>query len=169
MVRNDFGQSPPLNPNNDNASLILGTLAIKQVALFTIFGIHIKRMKGIDNEKIVLESDNNQIRLTTHRLRYHETANSNSNFTSIMLDKISSIELAYSQNSIWLLIIGIITIPILVGIILIIVFFTSKKHVVSVTPDGGKPMIFETKGMKREFLEDFIDKVEAASMRLKKL
>jgi len=50
VVRNDFGQSPPLNPNNDNASLILGTLAIKQVALFTIF-------EGTDNEnkyKVVL-------------------------------------------------------------------------------------------------------------------
>ena len=124
-------------------------------------------MQGFDNEKVILESDNNQLRLTTHRLRYNETASSNSDFTSIMLDKISSIELTYYKSSIWLLIIGILTIPIIVGIILIIIFFTSKRHVVSVTPDGGKPIIFETKGMKREFLEGFIDKVEAASMKLK--
>ncbi|MDA9970507.1 hypothetical protein N9E56_01590 [Flavobacteriaceae bacterium] len=124
-------------------------------------------MQGIDNEKIILESDNNQLRLTTHRLRYHETAKSNSDFTSIMLDKISSIELTYYKSSMWLLIVGIITIPIIVGIILIIIFLTSKRHVVSVTPDGGKPIVFETKGMKHEFLEDFIDKVEATSMKLK--
>lgn len=124
-------------------------------------------MQGIDNEKVILESDNNQIRLTTHRLRYSESARSSSDFTSIMLDKISSIELTYYKSSIWLLIIGIITTPVIVGIILIIIFFTSKRHVVSVTPDGGKPIIFETKGMKREFLEDFIDKVEATSMKLK--
>ncbi len=124
-------------------------------------------MQGIENEKVILESDNNQLRLTTHRLRYHETTKSNSDFTFIMLDKISSIELTYYKSSIWLLIIGIITIPIIVGIILIIIFFTSKRHVVSVTPDGGKPIIFETKGMKREFLADFIDKVETASMKLK--
>jgi hypothetical protein len=124
-------------------------------------------MQGIENEKVILESDNHQLRLTTHRLRYHETARSNSDFTSIMLDKISSIELTYYKSSIWLLIIGIITLPILVGIVLIIMFFKSKRHVVSVTPDGGKPIIFLTNGMKREFLENFIDKVEAASMILK--
>lgn len=124
-------------------------------------------MEAIKNEELITESDNKQIRLTTHRLRYHETPKKNSNFTSIMLDKISSIELTYYKSSIWLLIIGILTIPIVVGIILIIMFFTSKRHVVSITPDGGKPIIFETKGMKRDFLDEFIDKIETASMKLK--
>ena len=76
------------------------------------------------------------------------------------------LELKYYKSSVWLLIIGILTIPV-VGVILIIIFFYSKKHVVSVTPDGGKPIIFETKGMQREFLEKFIDAVEATSMKLK--
>lgn len=124
-------------------------------------------MESIENEKLITESVNNQLRLTTHRLRYHNEPTKNSNFTSIMIDKISSIELTYHKSSIWLLIIGILTLPILVGIILIFMFFTSKKHVVSITPDGGKPIIFETKGMKRDFLEDFINKVEDASMKLK--
>jgi hypothetical protein len=124
-------------------------------------------MKAFENEKLLIESDNRQIRLTTHRLRYYETARGNSDFTSIMLDKISSIELFYYKSSIWLLIIGIATIPVVVGLILIYMFFTSKKHVISVTPDGGKPIMFETKGMKRDFLEEFIDKVEETSMKLK--
>ncbi|KAB1064735.1 hypothetical protein [Salibacter halophilus] len=124
-------------------------------------------MEGLDNEKLITESNNKQIRLTTHRLRYHETPKRNSNFTSIMLDKISSIELTYYKSNVWLLIIGIITIPVLIGIVLIIIYYKSKRHVVSITPDGGKPIIFETKGMKRNFLESFIDKVEAASMKLK--
>src|SRR5690606_29826735 len=104
-------------------------------------------MEAIEYEKLITESNNRQIQLTTHRLRYHETPERNSNFTSIMLDKISSIELTYYRSSIWLLIIGIVTIPIVVGIALIILFFSSKRHVVSITPDGGKPIIFETKGM----------------------
>jgi hypothetical protein len=107
--------------------------------------------------------------LTSHRLRYYETPKKNADFTSIMLDKISSIELTYYKSSIWLLIIGIVAIPILVGLILIYMFFTSKRHVISVTPDGGKPIIFETKGMKRDFLDDFVDKVEETSMKLKNL
>jgi hypothetical protein len=124
-------------------------------------------MTGIEGETLLMESANRQIQLTTHRLRYHETASKNSNFTSLMLDNISSIELTYYQSSIWWLIIGILTIPILVGIVLIILFFTSKRHVVFIRPNGGEPIIFETKGMKRDFLEGFIDKVEAASFQLK--
>lgn len=126
-------------------------------------------MNAFENEKLIIESDNKQIRLTTHRLRYYETSKKNSDFTSIMLDKISSVELTYYKSSIWILIIGIVTIPIIVGLILIYMFFTSKRHVVSVTPDGGKPIVFQTKGMKRDFLDDFIDKVEATSMKLKNI
>ena len=124
-------------------------------------------MTVFENEKLILESDNKQIRLTSHRLRYYENSTRNANFTSIMLDKISSIELTYYKTNIWLLIIGIITIPIVIGLILIYMFFTSKRHVISVTPDGGKPIVFETKGMERGFLENFIDKVEITAMKLK--
>ena len=123
-------------------------------------------MEAIENEKLITESDNKQLRLTTHRLRYHESASKNSNFTSIMIDKISSIELTY-QSNIWLLIIGVLTLIILVGVILIVLFFLTKKHVISIIPDGGKPIILEVKGMKRDFLEDFNNKVEGASMKLK--
>lgn len=126
-------------------------------------------MTALDNETLIIESTNKQIRLTSHRLRYHETPKWNSDYTSIMLDKISSIELTYYKSSIWVLIIGIATIPIIVGLILIYMFFASKRHVISITPDGGKPIIFETKGMKRKFLDEFIDKVEDASMKLKNL
>jgi hypothetical protein len=124
-------------------------------------------MTAFENEKLILESDNKQIRLTSHRIRYYQTPKRNSDFTSLMIDKISSIELTYYKSSIWLLIIGVVTIPILVGLILIYMFFTSKRHVVAITPDGGKPVLFETNGMKRDFLDNFIDEIELASMRLK--
>jgi hypothetical protein len=84
-----------------------------------------------------------------------------------MLDKVSSIELTYYKTSFWVLLVGIVTIPIILGIVIIYLYIKSKRHVVSVTPDGGKPIIFETMGMKRDFLEDFIDQVELASMKLK--
>ena len=123
-------------------------------------------MKAIENESIILESTDRRIMLTSHRLRYHDRASKHTDFISIMLDKISSIELTYQRN-LWLLIIGILTIPVLVGVVLLIFFFLTKKHIVSITPDGGKPIVFETNGMKREFLEDFIYQVEKASINLK--
>lgn len=83
-----------------------------------------------------------------------------------MLDKISSVELKYN-GEILLLIFGIILLPVVVGLILIITYFVTKTHVVSITPDGGTAIIFETKGMKREFLEEFIDKMEAAAFERK--
>lgn len=123
-----------------------------------------KEMEALDNEKLI--SGNKQLKLTTHRLRYYDSSSKKSNFTSIMVDKISSIELTY-QSNIWLLIIGIVTIGAGIGIILIILFYTTKKHVVSVTPDGGSSVIFQIKGMKRDSIEDFIQKVENTSMKLK--
>ncbi len=125
-------------------------------------------MESLENEKLITESGNRQVMLTTHRLRYHEGTSSNSDFTSIMLDKISSIEVKY-QSNILFLIIGVITIPIVVGIVFILIYYFTRKHVVSVNPDGGKSIIFETRGMKREYLEEFIFKIESASMKLKKM
>lgn len=124
-------------------------------------------MQISDNEKLITESEDKRLKLTSHRLRHYKNTSSKSDFTTIMLDKISSIELTYYKSSIWLLLVGILTIPIVLGLILIIMYFFSKKHVVSITPDGGTPIMFETKGMKREFLEDFIDKIESASLKLK--
>lgn len=123
-------------------------------------------MKSFENENLISESDTKQIQLTTHRLRYHQDRSSNSNFISIMLDKISSIELTYTSNPL-LLIIGIITIPLLVGIILIVMYYQSKTHAISIIPDGGQPIIFEIKGMKREAVEQFIFDIENAAMKLK--
>ena len=123
-------------------------------------------MELLQNEKRILESDNKQIVLTSQRLRYYETTGKNSNFTSIMLDRISSISLTYQSNTMYL-IIGIITIPIVVGLLLIFIYFKTKKHVVSIVPDGGSAIAIEINGMKRNFLMDFINDVEKAAYELK--
>ena len=124
-------------------------------------------MQGIEGEKLILESDNQQLRLTSHRLRYHETRSSKSDFTSIMLDKISSIQVTYQSASIWLLIFGLFTIPILLGFYLIYLYFSRRSHYVFISPDGGQPIVFQLKGIKRDYIDDFIDKVEEASIKLK--
>lgn len=124
-------------------------------------------MDMFQNEELIMESNNKQVYLTSHRVRCYESTKKNANFISIMLDRVSSVELTYYKSSIWLLIIGIVTIPIVVGVILIIMYFASKKHVISITPDGGKPIIIQTFGMKRERMTEFITKVEEASLKIK--
>lgn len=126
-------------------------------------------MNLFENEQRITQSDNNQIILTNKRLRYQYNNAKNPDFTSIMLDKISAISVSYHQASVWMLILGIVLIPLLIGFIIIWLYFKSKTHVVTITSDGSASIVFATKGMKREFLDDFIDKVEKASLELKKL
>ncbi len=123
-------------------------------------------MDALENEKLITESGNRQVMLTTHRLRYHLTTSKNSDYCSIMLDKISSIEVKYQVN-IWYLIFGIITLPIVVGLILLFMYYRSRVHVISVTSDGGISIAFATKGMKRDDVDAFIFKLESAAMKLK--
>jgi len=118
-------------------------------------------MKLLINETTIIESGNRQLVLTDKRIRYYEGNSQNSNFTSILLHKISGVEVAYKAKF-WLLILGIITLPILVGLLLIGLYFYTRKHVVAISSDGGTVLTFQTKGMKRAFVEDFINELEAA-------
>lgn len=120
-------------------------------------------MKLLSDESLIIESGNRQLVLTNKRIRHYEGNSQNSNFTSILLHKISGIEVAYKANF-WLLIFGVITLPIVVGVILIILYFVSRKHVVAISSDGGTVLTFQTKGMKRAFIEEFINEVEEAAI-----
>ncbi|WP_215047033.1 hypothetical protein [Tenacibaculum dicentrarchi] len=126
----------------------------------------------LKEEEIITESADNQIILTNKRVRYYYNSKK-TDYTSILLNRISSIEVVKTQKNILYLYIGIfmiladirfmIGLLALLGIVLIGLFVTSSKHVVSITPNGGKPIIFSTKGFKNEFINDFVNKVEKAS------
>ncbi len=118
-------------------------------------------MRKLENEQIITESDNKRIVLTSHRIRYNESGYQNANMTSIMLKQVSSIEITYESKLIYL-IIGVITLPIIVGLLFLLLYYFSRKHVVVISSTGGAAIHFETKGMKREALNDFIDNVEEA-------
>ncbi|HTM91772.1 MAG TPA: hypothetical protein VL095_05110, partial [Flavisolibacter sp.] len=51
----------------------------------------------MQHEIILTQSDNGQITLTTHRLRYDNAAFSKAKIVSIMLENISSIEVDYKS------------------------------------------------------------------------
>ena len=131
----------------------------------------------IEHEEILTTSADNLITLTNMRLRYQS---GNDHFISMMLEKISAIEINYTSKF-WALLLGIIIIIIgggltltqsndqevgligvFVGVVLIIYYIATRKHVVQISAECGTKIIFFTKGMKRESLLDFINKIEVA-------
>jgi uncharacterized membrane protein (Fun14 family) len=96
---------------------------------------------------------------------------------SIFLEKISSIVVHFKQN-IFVLIAGIISlivglaganydlsILIVVGIVLIAVWWFTRKFVITISPDGGKDLDIEVKNTSSDRIEDFITKIQEAKQK----
>jgi len=134
----------------------------------------------ISGESILQYSDNGLITLTTHRIRYRNTIWGESNFISIMLEKISSVQvvgISYPMVLIIGIIIGLFglflaygqqgkneegSVSIVIGVLFIIAYFVTKRHVCVIASDGGHKIVFRTENMKTETLIDMMDKIELA-------
>jgi hypothetical protein len=55
------------------------------------------------------------------------------------------------------------------GIALIVFYFLTRKHVVSIISDSGKAFHFDSKGMKRDVLLKFVNQIEDAKEKDAKL
>lgn len=131
-------------------------------------------LSPFEDESVIMDSNDNSVLLTTHRIRYKSNQGSKSHITSIMLKNISSIEIHYKSNQ-WLfyvgitfLITGIVMSPktglgyigLGIGLLMMIIYWFTRRHVVSICSNGGASIDFQTKGMKQSALIDFIDTVE---------
>lgn len=136
-------------------------------------------LKLFENEELITQSTKGKVVLTNMRIRYSDEVVGRAHIVSIMLEKISSIEIHY--RSWWLaLLVGIIAlvagvasltgrndgelamILFVVGALSLIFYFTTRKHIVSVSSDGGAKINFETSGMSREDLLKFVGQIEEA-------
>lgn len=132
----------------------------------------------LNNEQIITQSDSNIITLTNLRLRYSDTQWGRSHMISIMLEKISSIEMHY-RSRIILIILAIIFVLggfaagidhepglILLGIVMGALFFglylIFRRHFLTITSDGGEKIHFYIKGMTQEKVLNFINHLEVA-------
>lgn len=132
-----------------------------------------------NGEEIITQSDSNIVTLTNLRIRYSDSELSKAHIISILLEKISSIEIHYSSQILYL-IIGVIAagfggfammngtedygaLIVIVGLILIALYFSSKRHLITISSDGGGKINFQAKGMKKESILDFVNKVEKAT------
>ena len=136
-------------------------------------------------ESIITQSNDNQITLTTHRIRYNDSAFGKAKIVSMMLENVSSIEVHYKS---WPFVLNLAILAALIGIgtnitgmqnqksdlqsigfiqlavaaVLFLIYFFNRKHIVSIASNGGGRIDFFTKGLSRESIIDFVDKIEAA-------
>jgi hypothetical protein len=136
-----------------------------------------------EGEVFITMSDNKKVVLTNRRLRLNNSTRfGRSHIISIMLEKISSIEIHYRSWPLFLLAgIGLVLIGLaagtqnqgeammaamLLGLVFIAVYLLTRKHIVTIASDGGAKIHFHTKGMKRASLMEFINKIENAKSKL---
>ncbi|HEY1045227.1 MAG TPA: hypothetical protein VGF79_02235 [Bacteroidia bacterium] len=132
----------------------------------------------LKNEAEIVSSSNQQVTLTTHRIIYDDKQIGKSKYTSIMLEKISSIEVHYRS---WpqILILGIIAIAaglvfagqeeeqasLLcggIGLFFCVLYLLSRKHFITISSDGGTRINLLSSGLKREALLKFVNQIDQA-------
>jgi len=130
-------------------------------------------------EEILMQSDDLTITLTNFRIRYYETQMGNASLVSMHLEKLSAIEMTYKSNLI-LFYLGIIAVVggivmgmygrndsmfgsgIVLGIVLMLIYWLTRKHIVSISSDSGLSINFQTSGMNSDKHIQFINKIETA-------
>lgn len=130
------------------------------------------------NENKILTSNSNNIILTNYRIHMAEKELGRSYGITIFLEDISSVQLLYKSNF-GLLILALLSTLVLLyslstgksdmimgsllaGLLLLLLWFLSRKHIVSIHPDGGKPLEFEVGQMPGQQIENFVNKLQLA-------
>jgi len=144
-----------------------------------------EKQEYLPGEELVTESENKLITLTNFRLRFYSSNRGSAYIVSLMLNRISSIEVHY--RSLWFLLIpsiilivggllagaqnqgDIMIAGLVIGLLLALIYILSRKHIVTVSSMGGAKINFETKGMKRETLMNFINKIEGEILKYEKI
>ena len=135
-------------------------------------------MKLFNGEEILSSTNGNIVVLTNYRVRSSNTVGWGAeSTTSIMLDKISSIQVTQITYPILLVISclllvaaavisntthGSVAIPIIIALVFTSAYFFFRKGVCVISSDGGGKIIFQTSNMSNGILLEFIDKVEEA-------
>jgi len=138
-------------------------------------------MKLLTNEKILVSSNADKIVLTDHRIQMTDKSLGQAFTISIFLENISSIEIKYKSNIALLILAGLAIIGggilaqqqgpnnlfisgAIVGIVLIALWWFTRKHIISITPNGGSSLDFIVQGMREEQINEFVHNVSQAKL-----
>jgi len=139
-------------------------------------------MKTITNENSILESNDKEITLTSHRIRQEKKRFGKLEITSIMLEEVCSCEYNRKSKPLFL-ILGILLVAlgfgftaiyinrfdsaaigmlsIVIGAVCIFIYWFTIKKALIISSSAAK-IYMNTKGMKEDNIKGFIDKLEAA-------
>jgi len=122
------------------------------------------------DEKIVTQSDDNSVTLTTHRICFESRGLQTSGTKNIMLEHITSCESAAKKYYFWI-ILAVVGLLILVpgneqikliggllGMVGVAAFFLTRKAFVRIASPTSEILI-NVKGMDRSKVLEFIDKI----------
>ena len=133
-------------------------------------------MNLLPNEEKLVSSNEDKIILTNHRIHLTDSVWGQSFTISIFLEDISSIEIKY-KSTILFIILGVLCIlggfyasaqggsflgGIFLGGIFLALWWFTRKHVVSVSSNGGSSLNFIVQGMADEKISDFVHKISVA-------
>lgn len=136
-------------------------------------------MKLLPNEELLVSSNEKKILLTNQRISLSQKEWGSAYRISLFLEDISSVEKKY-QNHFTLLIAGILVLTIsllqlsnedrgsmtqflfLAGMILVISWYITRKHIIRICSNGNSAIHFETEKMSEDEVDDFIHTLELA-------
>ncbi len=132
------------------------------------------------NEQVIITSDDKKVILSNYRLCSTFKEWGHSSVIFINLEDISSIQSVYKSVVLFLLLAGICGLggafvfftmhdmepqglaAIGIGLFFLILWFATRKRIISIHPDGGKPLEFEANSMKEAQVLDFLEQVQLA-------
>ncbi|MFT5820561.1 MAG: hypothetical protein ACI8ZM_001804 [Crocinitomix sp.] len=132
----------------------------------------------LENEAVISQTKNSSIVLTNIRVHHTIKGTGNVNVSSIFLEKISATQIQYKSYPVLLLLLvfcGCAGIYFMTergieiaqfgfgsaGLLFVIYLFTLKR-VIQITSDGGVKISFQTRGMRKEAIINFINEIEKA-------
>lgn len=133
----------------------------------------------LDGEHVVMQSDDGMVVFTNLRFRYSYSKFGKADIVGMLLEKISSVEIHYRSMT-FLIMLGSILflLGVMVGVVehelsyvllgavggglLILLYFLSRKHFITICSDGGSKIHFYTRGMNSDRVLEFVNKLEEA-------
>ncbi len=135
--------------------------------------------KLLPGEKVLMTSDKKILTLTNYRVRFDQAATGASNYISICLDCVASCGLVTRSRPLLLVIAAIVGIvgiaqnsndlkawSIIAAMILVGVYFITRKAVIAISSNGGEQIMAPVKGMSRDAIIEFLEALDDARLKL---